>query len=130
MVAGKLYLILGAPMLLANVVGFTGMTAAEEQKVCRPVLTVMDVRFSKMQPVTLERRWSAVVMVDASRCSDNASGYFEIGFSRLKENAPDLDFAEEFVWLSPSVKVSVDLSADEAVEAYWIGKVSTCPCAR
>ncbi len=69
-------------------------------------------------------------MVDASRCLQDASGYFELGFSRLKENAPDLDFAEEFAWLSPSVNVSVDLSADEAVEAYWIGKVSTCPCAR
>ncbi len=69
-------------------------------------------------------------MADASRCSENSSGYFELGFSRLKENAPDMDFSEEFVWLSPSVTVSIDLSADEAVELHWIGKVSTCPCSR
>lgn len=130
MVAGKLSLILGAPMFLANVIGLAGMATAAEQKACRPVLTVTDVRFSKMMRPALERTWSAVVMADASRCSENSSGYFELGFSRLKENAPDMDFSEEFVWLSPSVTVSIDLSADEAVELHWIGKVSTCPCSR
>jgi hypothetical protein len=51
-------------------------------------------------------------------------------FSRLKENGPETDFTEEFVWLPPSVRDSVDLRADEAVEAFWITNVSPCPCSR
>ena len=48
---------------------------------------------------------------------------------RMKEGAPELEFRQRFTWLPPSVKVVVDFSADEAVEHYWIGNVSTCPCA-
>ena len=68
--------------------------------------------------------------MDASPCAANASGYFEIVFSRLKENGPEIDFTEEFIWLPPSVRVSVDLWADEAVESFWITNVSPCPCSR
>ena len=58
-----------------------------------------------MRPPTLERRWSAVVSVDASRCAVNTGGYLEIGFSRLKENGIEVEFREQFIRLSPSVKV-------------------------
>ena len=81
-----------------------------------------------MQPPTLERRWTAVVSVDASRCAVNTGGYFEIGFSRLKENGIEVEFREQFIWLPPSVKVSVDFWADEAVEAYWLDNVAPCSC--
>jgi hypothetical protein len=38
-----------------------------------------------MIPPTPERKWTATVMVDASRCAANASGYFDLGITRLKE---------------------------------------------
>ena len=113
-------------MLFASTFG----TASVElnNKTCQPTLGVTKVEFSNMLP-TRERKWSAVVSVDASRCAANSSGYFEIGFSRLKENAPDADITEEFIWLSPSVTVGVDFWADEAVEHYWINKITPCRCA-
>jgi hypothetical protein len=82
-----------------------------------------------MRPPTLERRWTAIVSVDASRCATTA-GHFELGFSRLKENGIEVEFREPFIWSSPFVTVGVDLWADEAVESYWIDRIQTCPCAR
>jgi hypothetical protein len=37
----------------------------------------------------------AVVSVDATRCAANATGHFEIVFSRLKEIGPDIEFREQ-----------------------------------
>jgi hypothetical protein len=85
-----------------------------------------------MQRPTLERKWSAVVLVDASRCVANAAGYFEIVFSRSKEIGMEVEFREEFMWLgdgrSRGVKVEVDFWADEAVERYWFGTITPCVC--
>ena len=96
---------------------------------CKPTLAVKDVQFSKWQLPSMERQWSATVSVDASRCAPNASGYFEIGFQRAKEYGPEMEFREQFIWMSPSVKVGVDFWADEAVDGYWIEKVTPCTCA-
>ncbi len=115
--------------IAAIAVLLTSLTSAYGQSKCRPVLAISGVKISDMTPPSLERQWTAVVTVDASRCVANSSGYFDIGFSRLKENAPDIDFAEEFAWLSPRVAVSVDFAADEAVEQFWIARVSPCVCA-
>jgi hypothetical protein len=114
--------------LLAGIFGIISATQAGDRRVCRPALAIKEVQFSEMRPPTLERRWTAIVSVDASRCAVNSGGYFEIGFSRLKENGVEVEFREEFVWLPPAVKVSVDFWADEAVEAYWLDKVAPCPC--
>ena len=116
--------------LLTSIIGLIGSAQAIGQQLCRPALAITEVQFSEVQPSTMERRWSAVVSVDASRCAKESAGYFEIGFARLKENALDIEFSEEFVWLPPSVKVSVDFWVDEAIERHWINKVSACPCAR
>ena len=104
-----------------------GLTPAAAAPLCKPVLAFKEVRFSPMQPETMERIWSATVFVDASRCATD-SGYFEILFSRLKENAPEIDFTERFTWQPESVHVSVSFWADEAVEAYWLHNVAACPC--
>ena len=88
-------------VLLAGILGLVGVTQAAGQQTCRPALALKEVRFSKMQPPTLERRWTAVVSVDASRCAMNSGGRFEIGFSRLKENGMELEFREQFIWLPP-----------------------------
>jgi hypothetical protein len=115
--------------LLAGSISIVGVTQAVSQQTCKPALVFKDVQFSEMQPPTMVRRWTAIVAVDASRCTTTA-GYFRIGFSRLKETAPELEFREQFTWSVPSVTVAVDFAADEAVEAYWIDKVYACPCAR
>ena len=115
--------------LLTGSIGLIGAAHAAGQPVCKPVLAVKDVRFSAMQPPTMERRWTAVVSVDASHCATTA-GRFELGFSRLKENGMEVDFREKFVWSTPSVSIGVDFWADEAVENYWIDSVQACPCAR
>jgi hypothetical protein len=113
--------------ILAGSIGLTGVTQAAGQQTCRPALAFKEVQFSEMQPPTMERKWTAVLSVDASRCA-TANGYFEIVFSRLKEYGPEIEFREQFIWLPPSVNVSVDFWADEAVESYWLNKIAPCPC--
>jgi len=114
--------------LFAGIIGLASMTQAVGAPVCRPALAIKDIHFSEMQPPTLERRWTAVVSVDASRCAVNTGGYFEIGFSRLKENGIEVEFREQSIWLPPSVKVSVDFWSDKAEEAYWLDYVAPCSC--
>jgi hypothetical protein len=114
--------------LLASGIAFTSAAHAGPD-VCRPSLAVTNVQFSDMRPPTMERTWTAVVSVDASRCA-TTSGHFELTFSRLKENGLEVDFRETFTWQPPSVNVAVDFWADEAVESYWINRVAACPCRR
>src|SRR5262249_54648686 len=113
--------------LLAGGIGLVGMARAGEQG-CWPALAVTQVQFSAMRPPALERKWTAVVAVDATRCAANSRGRFEIVVRRLKEIGPDLEFREQFAWLAPAVNVAVDFSADESVERYWIDNVTPCPC--
>ena len=112
-------------LLAGSLVAVTGSVGAAP---CKPDLDIKDVRFSEMKPPGMERKWTAVVSVDASRCAANSAGYFEIVFVRLLEIGPDLEFREQFVWLPPSVKVGVDFGAYEAVERYRIGSVTPCAC--
>jgi hypothetical protein len=116
-------------VLLAGGLGFAGMTQASGSQQCKPSLTIRDARLSEMLPPTLERKWTAIVLADASRCATTA-GYFEVGFSRLKETAPELEFREQFIWSVPSVLIGVDFWADEAVESYWVDSIQACPCAK
>ena len=113
--------------LLACGIGLIGTTQAVAGPPCKPALTFKEVRFSKMQPPTMERRWTALLSVDASSCA-TTSGRFEILFSRLKENSPEIDFVERFMWKPDAVEVSVDFWADEAVEGYRLNSVAACPC--
>ena len=113
--------------LLAGSIGLTSVTQAAEQRTCRPGLAFKEVRFSEMQPKTMERKWTAVLSVDASRCA-TTSGRFGIIFSRQKENGLEIEFQEQFTWKPALVEVSVDFWADEAVERYWLNNVAPCPC--
>ncbi|MEA2933948.1 MAG: hypothetical protein QOD74_594 [Variibacter sp.] len=117
-------------VLLAASSGGSRPTSAQTEPTCRPTLALADVQFSDMQPPTLERKWSAVVSVNAEGCRLDAHGEFEIVFTRLKEIGRAIEFRERYVWRAPAVKVEVDFWADEAVEVngYWIDNVSTCPC--
>jgi hypothetical protein len=115
-------------LLLAVVIGLIGVTQAVGQRLCRPALRINDVQFSPMQPPTLKRTWSAVVSVDASACTENSKGYFDIVFARLSENAPDLEFRKQFSWSAPSVSVGLAFAADEAVAQYRIENITPCVC--
>jgi len=113
--------------LLAGSIGLMSVTQALGEQTCRPALAFKEVRFSEMMPPTLERKWTAVLSVDASRCA-TTSGRFEIAFSRSKEMGIEIEFREQFMWRPDSVDVAVDFSADEAVEGYWLNNVAACPC--
>jgi hypothetical protein len=113
--------------LLGACIGLTGAAQAAGPPTCRPALAFRDVRFSQMKPPTLERTWTAVLSVDASRCA-TTSGPFEIVFSRAKEIGIEIEFREQFTWRPDTAEASVDLWADEAVEKYWLGNVAACPC--
>ncbi len=108
------------------VFGTSPMSAAAAP-LCKPALAFKDVRFSDTQPETMERRWTALLSVDASRCT-TPSGRFEILFSRQKENGPEVDFIEQFTWKPDAVEVSIDFWADEAVEGYALTGIAPCPC--
>jgi hypothetical protein len=113
--------------LLAGSIGLISATPAVGQQTCKPALAFKEVRFSEMRPPTMERKWTAVLSVDASRCATTA-GRFEIVFTRLKETAPDVDFQEQFAWRPGSVEVSVYFWADEAVARYRLDRIAACPC--
>ncbi len=55
--------------LLAGSIGLMSVTQAIGQQICRPALAFKQIRFSEMKPPTLEREWTAVLSVDASRCA-------------------------------------------------------------
>jgi hypothetical protein len=114
--------------LLVGSLGFVAVTGSVGAGPCKPDLDIKEVRFSEMNPPSMERKWTAVVSVDASRCAPNSAGYFEIVFVRVLEIGPDLEFREQFVWLPPSVKVGIDFGAYEAVEWYRIDNVTPCAC--
>ena len=95
------------------------------QQICWPALSISEARLSEIR--NQHRTWSAVVLVDASRCTVT-SGRFEISFNRLKETAPDMKFVERFNWVPGKVDVSVDFWADEAVQDYFINYVEPCIC--
>jgi hypothetical protein len=118
-------LLLSTAALFAAAIGLTG-TAQAAGPTCTPALAFKEVRFSPMQPPTMERTWTALLSVDASRCA-TASGPFAILFSRHMENGPEFDFEEQFTWKPGLTEVSVDFWADEAVERYWL-KPASCPC--
>jgi hypothetical protein len=115
--------------LTAGSIGLMSVTQAVGQQTCTPAFAFKQVRLSEMRPPTLNRKWTAILSVDASRCATN-SGLFEIVFSRSKENAPDIDFKEQLVWQSNPVEVSMTVSADEAMTGYRIDNVAACPCAK
>ena len=115
--------------LLAGSIGLISVTQAAAQQTCGPALAFKEVRFSEMQPPTMERKWTAVSPVDASRCA-TTSGRFGIVFSRLKEAGLEIEFQEQFTWKPALVEVSIDFWADEAVEGYWLNNVAPCPCRR
>jgi hypothetical protein len=119
---------IGISALLAGMFGLMNLPPAKGEGLCRPTLAVGQVSLSPMRPPTFERKWIAVVSVDTSRCAVNSRGTFDIVFSQIKENGPDIEFRQRFIWQAPSVTIEVDFWADEAVQGYWIDNIAPCPC--
>jgi len=118
-----------AAAILAGVIGGAGLTQAFGQPSCRPNLAFKDVAFSAMQPPTMQRKWTAVVSVDTSRCAPGSNGSFEIVFTRLQEFGPDTESGEAFIWVAPEMTVSVTFAPTEAVQDYRIGRITPYTCA-
>ena len=105
-----------------------GVTPAIAQNLCRPAVTLSEVQFSPIRMPKLQRNWTAVVAVDASECATNSGGHFDIVFTRLSENAPDLDFRQRFAWTPFSQNIALDFAPDEAVAEYRVENVTPCVC--
>ena len=73
------------------------VTPALAQNLCRPTLTINDVLLSPIEQPNLQRKWTAIVAADTSECAVNSGGFFDIVFTRLSENAPDLEFRQRFI---------------------------------
>jgi uncharacterized membrane protein YfcA len=73
---------------------------ADPGPVCRPTLSIAQTTFSEVYPAIMERRWTAAVTVDSSKCATRA-GYFALGFLREKEKALPLEFRQQFIWMEP-----------------------------
>jgi hypothetical protein len=115
-------------VFLTLVAGSVGIPSAIGQNLCRPALTLNQVQFSPIRTPRLQRNWTAVVSVDASRCAPNSHGYFDLVLTRLSENAPDLEVREQLFWSPPKVNVDLTFAADEAVENFRIENVTPCVC--
>ena len=105
------FVVLGASQALAN-------------GVCTPAMTFKEVRFAQHAS---HRTWTGTLAVDASRCAA-ATGRFEVGLVRQKENAPDLRFVEQATWRPGQVEVVVELAIDEAISDYGIRDITPCAC--
>jgi hypothetical protein len=81
---------------------------ADPGPVCRPTLSMARTTSSEMHPAIMERRWTAAVGVDSSKCATRGS-YFALGLMREKENALPLEFREQFIWMEPLSLVGIDV---------------------
>ena len=112
-------------ILLAASLVLLSATQAVAGKLCKPVLSLRDVRISEARE--MHRTWTGVLVADASPCS-STSGQFDIQFTRLKETAPDLQFMERFTWVSGQSEMSLDFWWDEWLEDHRIISIAPCPC--
>jgi hypothetical protein len=112
-------------LLAASLILFSVTQAAAAGQLCKPVLSLRDVRTS--EPREMQRTWTGVLVADASQCSTK-SGPFDMLFTRLKEVAPDLQFTERFTWVSGQSELLLDVWWDEWVEDYRILSIAPCPC--
>jgi hypothetical protein len=112
-------------ILLAGSLVLFSLTQAAAGQLCKPVLSLRDVRTS--EPRGLQRTWTGVLVADASRCS-TTFGQFDVQFTRLKESSPDLQFMERFTWVSGQSELSLDFWWDEWLEDSRIVSIAPCPC--
>jgi hypothetical protein len=105
-----------------------GIGSAAPEAICRP-----GIEFHPLRPISgefpQERLWKADLTGDASQCREQ-SGLFQLQITRLKENAPDLDFLVIEVWRAGQFEVQLTLANDEAIglsQIIWIARCSCTP---
>ncbi|HEX4237636.1 MAG TPA: hypothetical protein VHZ64_06815 [Xanthobacteraceae bacterium] len=114
--------------LLFAMVEFGGIIGGIARNLCRPALTLSEVQFSAIRTPKLQRNWTAIVTANTSECAVDSGGFFDIVFTRLSENAPDLEFRQRFAWSPFARNIALDFAADEAVAEYRIENVTPCVC--
>jgi hypothetical protein len=97
------------------------------QHTCKPTMAFTEAHYSPMKLPKLERKWTVAFTVDASSCATE-TGSFSIQFTMWKENAPDTEFVETFSWKPDLNVISKEFWVDEAVGAYRVSEVPSCPC--
>ena len=112
-------------VLLAAGLALLGTTQDVAGTLCKPVLSLRNVRISEAHE--MHRTWTGVLVTDSSPCS-TTSGQFDVQFTRLKEVAPDLQFMERFTWVPGQSKLSLDFWWDEWLEDHRIISIAPCPC--
>lgn len=113
--------------MAAIVLTLAGVSQALAQHTCKPTMAFTEAHYSPMKLPKLERTWTVAFTVDASRCATD-SGSFSILFTVWKENAPDSEFVETFSWKTDLNVISKEFWVDEAVGAYRVSEVPSCPC--
>jgi hypothetical protein len=94
---------------------------------CKPLLAIKNVREIRTSTMPQPWTWRATIIADASYCATR-SGPFEIDVIRIKEYAPDVQFTEKYRWNAGQFDVSIELTADEAIDDYRIGFIAPCVC--
>jgi hypothetical protein len=112
-------------ILLAASIALLATVPSVAEQPCKPHLILENAWLSDAQE--LRRTWTAILVVDASRCAA-PGGSFQVRFTRLKENAPDLTFSERFAWTQGRTEISLEFWADESVLDYAIDAVAPCTC--
>jgi hypothetical protein len=115
-------------LAFAAAITLIGVTPAIAQNLCRPTLIINEGLLSPIERPNLHRKWTAIVTANTSDCAVDSGGFFDIVFTRLSENAPDLEFRQRFAWSPFSANVAMDFAADEAVGQYRIENVTPCVC--
>lgn len=106
--------------LLASV----GSTGAGD--FCRPRLELHPFRpISGVLPK--ERVWKADLTGYALQCREE-SGLFQLQITRLKDNAPDLDFLVTKQWRTGPFEVVLTSAPDEQIGLAQIMWISRCTC--
>jgi hypothetical protein len=110
-----------------GLISFADTAQATTALLCKPALAFQQVGFSPINFETMQRRWTATLLVDASACA-TTSGRFEILFGLWSETSPDDEFIRAFTWTPGLTAVAVNVTADEAIGGYLLQNIATCPC--
>jgi hypothetical protein len=114
-------------LLLVGLAIGLGSSSAFSAVICKPLLSIKNVREIRTSTMPQPWIWKATISVDRSYCATK-SGSFEIDFVRIKEYSPDIQFTQKFEWVSEQLDVTIDLAADEAILDYRIGFIAPCVC--
>ena len=109
------------------VLTLAGADQALAQHTCKPTMAFTEAHYSPMKLPKLERTLDCGLH---RRCVALRDGLGKLlnPIHGWKENAPDIEFAETFSWKPYLNVISKEFWVDEAVGAYRVREVRSCPC--